>query len=206
MKKLTTIYIIRHGLSEANVEGVVGTYDSPLTKEGEKQAKNTAQKLKNIHFDAVFSSDLIRAKRTAEVIALERKLAVKTSRLLRERHYGSLEGKKETKKVIKLLEKLEDQPSQEEWLKYRLNEQSETSEEIIGRFITFLREVAIAYSGKALLVVSHGSIIRSLLVHLGFASHRELIPGTIRNAAYAKIETDGVDFFIKETHNIKLPA
>lgn len=203
MQKLTTIYIVRHGLSEANVKGMVaGIHNSPLVKEGEEQAKEVSGKLKDVRFDVVFSSDLIRAKRTAEIITLERKLAVATSGLLRERDYGTLDGKKETKKVIELLKKLEDQPSREDWLKYRLNDEAETSEQIIGRFMTFLREVAVAYSGKTILVVSHGSIMRSLLVHMGYASYDQLVQGTIKNTGYFRLETDGVDFFIRETKGV----
>lgn len=41
--------------------------------------------------------------------------------------------------------------------------------------------------------------MRHFLIHLGLASHKTLPPGTISNTAYVKIETDGIDFFIKKT-------
>ncbi len=206
MKKFTTIYVARHGLSEGNVRGeVAGSYDTPLIKEGEEQAKKLALQLRKIQFDAIFSSDLIRAKRTAEIVAVEKKLAVETSKMLREINFGTFEGKKETKKIIKLFDDLE-RLAYPQWLRHKLNEDAETIEEIIGRFITFLKEVAATYKGKTILVVSHGTMMRSLLVHLGYAPHTKLIHGTIKNTGYVKLETDGIDFFIKETHNIKLPA
>jgi len=78
-----------------NVKGLLqGQSDIPLNTEGEKQAVEAAKKhFKKIKFAAIFSSDLVRAKRTAQIIALEKKMAVETSALLRERDFGPFEGK-----------------------------------------------------------------------------------------------------------------
>ena len=76
-------------MTEWNEIGLIqGHSDSPLTAQGITQAKELAKKLKNVKFDLIFSSDLLRAKRTAEIIALEHKLFVQTSKLLRERDFG----------------------------------------------------------------------------------------------------------------------
>ena len=85
-KNLTsTIYLVRHGETEWNTEGrLQGQKDSFLTAKGEKQAAQTAEKLKGVKFDAIFSSDLLRAKRTAEIIKLERQLEINTTKALRE--------------------------------------------------------------------------------------------------------------------------
>src|SRR6266404_3116977 len=105
-----TIYVVRHGESESNVEKVVaGNTDKQLTKAGERQARERGEHLAKIKFDAVFSSDLMRAKRTAELIAMERELAVMTTELLRERNFGEWENRPEEEylKTNKhLLEKL----------------------------------------------------------------------------------------------------
>ncbi len=54
--QLTAIYIVRHGQTEWNVKGLLqGHADSPLTQEGESQAKQIAQELRDVHFDASFS-------------------------------------------------------------------------------------------------------------------------------------------------------
>ena len=89
------IYLIRHGETDWNAKGLLqGQSDIPLNKEGEKQTIEAAKKhFKKIKFAAIFSSDLVRAKRTAEIIALEKKMAVETSVLLRERDFGPFEGK-----------------------------------------------------------------------------------------------------------------
>src|SRR5258706_14102789 len=91
---LTTFYIVRHGETDWNAERrLQGHSDIPLNENGELQAKNLADELQDITFDLAFSSDLLRAKRTAEIIALEHKLEVQTTKLIREKNYGSLEGK-----------------------------------------------------------------------------------------------------------------
>ena len=56
--------------------------------------------------------------------------------------------------------------------------------------------------GKTALVTSHGTAMRMFLARVGYAKYGELPGGTIRNAAYAKILSDGVDFFVQEVKGI----
>lgn len=189
------IYVARHGETEWNVKGLIqGHSDSNLTKNGIKQAKNLGKELKSIKFEAAYSSDLLRAKRTAEIVTLERKLAVVTQKSLRERDFGELEGtKRENLKILREL-KRKNLPYESIGV--------EADEKIVARAITLLREIAIAYTGKNVLVVSHGGLLRSLLIHLGFATDDQLPPGSVGNTAYIKLKSDGVDFFIEETKRV----
>jgi broad specificity phosphatase PhoE len=206
---LTTIYIVRHGQTTSNLEAIVaGITDTPLTEQGQQQAHLRGKDLASVEFDVVFSSDLIRAKNTAEIISLNRQLAVNTTELLRERNFGDWEGRpeaeiqRENQHLFEELKKL----SAKEKLNFKFNPGYESGTEIIERFLIFLREVAVTYSGKALLVISHGSIMRSVLMHLGFGSYDDLPPGCIDNTGYFVLESDGVDFFIKKTVGIKTKA
>ena len=204
-KQYCTIYLVRHGETKANLEEIVsGHFDSPLTEKGEEQAKLRGEDLKKVHFDAVFSSDLIRAKRTAELISLNRKLEVNTAKLLRERFFGEWEGKpiSEFVEKNKHLFELEKKLSEEEKQKFKLYPSYESNREIAGRMLTFLREVAATFIGKTVLVVAHGSITRGTLMHLGFAKADELPAGAIENTGYVVLQSDGVDFFIRETKGI----
>lgn len=89
------MYIVRHGETEWNVRKLLqGQKDSNLTEKGKEEAERLAKKFKDTPFDAIFSSDLLRAKRTAEILAVEHNLAIQTNKLLRERHFGRLEGTK----------------------------------------------------------------------------------------------------------------
>ena len=86
------ICIIRHGQTELNSRQVLqGRSDYPLDEIGIAQARNAAEKLRRISFDAVYSSPLIRAVRTAEIVAPALKPII-DERLI-EMEYGPYEGK-----------------------------------------------------------------------------------------------------------------
>lgn len=200
--KYCTMYIVRHGETDWNARKLVqGQTDIPLNKSGEKQAKALGENLKNIIFDAVYSSDLVRAKRTAELITIEKKLAVETSKLLRERRFGKLEGKSriELDKIHKIWNELDKIQK----VKYKPFSSYETDEECVSRLITFIREIAASYLNKKVLIVSHGGVMRALLNHL---SEKTYSGGAISNSGYIKLKSDGVDFFIEELVNIEKPT
>jgi broad specificity phosphatase PhoE len=88
-----TFYLARHGQTDMNVSGLIqGQSNSVLTDEGKEQAFALANQLNPVKFDAIFSSDLVRAKHTADIVATEHHLATQTTQLLRERAWGRLEG------------------------------------------------------------------------------------------------------------------
>lgn len=93
---MKTIYYVRHGESEGNAAGVLvgATMDSPLTKNGEEQAKSAAPLLADKQIGLIVSSPLVRAHRTAEIIAKELgyKGKIITNDLLKERDFGAASG------------------------------------------------------------------------------------------------------------------
>ncbi|MGI8419365.1 MAG: histidine phosphatase family protein [Candidatus Levyibacteriota bacterium] len=198
---VTTFYIVRHGETDWNIEKKIqGQTDIPLNKSGEIQASEIAKKFKNIKFDLAFSSDLLRAKRTADIILLEKKLLVETTTTLRERKFGAIEGKP-SKIFFEYLEELKAK-SHAERLNHRLREDFENDEEIASRVITFLRETAIANPGKIVLITTHGGVFHTILVHLGFMSYEESDKLKIKNTAYLKLLSDGIEFWLKEQEGI----
>ena len=204
----TTFYIVRHGETEWNLAKLLqGHSDSPLTEVGINQAKDLAKKLKSVSFDAVFASDLLRAKRTAEIIAQEKKIIIKTTAVLRERSFGRFEGKpreifqKELQQYWEEYEKLLDE--QKSQYKFPTEPDIESDEELMLRFIPFIREIAVAYAEKTVLIVTHGGVMRSFLVHLGYGTPSELSWGTVKNSGYIKLESEGTDFFLKEVTDVE---
>ncbi|MBI3379858.1 histidine phosphatase family protein, partial [Candidatus Gottesmanbacteria bacterium] len=132
-KNYCTFYIVRHGETQWNVDRKIqGHRNSPLTEEGLKQIKEIAKELRKIKFHTVFSSDLLRAKRTAEVVALEHNLAVHTTKLLRERRYGKYEGK--PSEVLTEFHKLFDRLTTAERMAYKISQDVESDNEMIARF------------------------------------------------------------------------
>jgi probable phosphoglycerate mutase len=89
----TTIVLIRHGETAWNAERrLQGHIDIGLNAEGERQAEALAAALAAERFDAIVSSDLARARQTAQAVARRHGLDVGTDPALRERCYGGFEG------------------------------------------------------------------------------------------------------------------
>ena len=197
-----TFYIVRHGETEWNISGLLqGHRDSALTEQGIEQAKERAKDLKKISFAAAFSSDLSRAQRTAEIIAKEHNLTVKATQALRERSFGVHEGKKITQfqEDVKELLKAYDNAPREKKTSFRIPT-TENDDEIISRFLLFLRETALAYPGKNVLVVSHGGIMRAILIHLGYCNYNSIFSGYTGSFL---LESDRFDFEIIKTEGFK---
>jgi len=89
----TRIILIRHGETIWNRERrCQGSSDIPLSDIGQTQAEALAVALKNLPLAAVYSSDLVRARKTAEIVAAPHRLQVAQDARLRELNQGELEG------------------------------------------------------------------------------------------------------------------
>jgi broad specificity phosphatase PhoE len=200
-----TIYLVRHGETENNISHLIqGQRDSPLTVNGIQQAQDLATQLRSVHFSAIYSSDLLRAQKTAEYIAIDKQLTVTTTKLLRERYFGRFEGKPWQifqQKLEKLLAENQALTGTKN-LFHRIDPSVETDDAIAQRAIRFLRQVALVHPNQSILVVSHGGTMRAILLHLGVFAEKDLQAITIENTAYAVIRSDGTDFFIDQTVGI----
>ncbi len=91
---MTTIFLARHGRSEANeARTVAGQLDVALSAEGHRQADALARFLAQHSIDAVYASPLRRAIDTAQPTANQHGLSVHAKEAFRELHFGSLEGR-----------------------------------------------------------------------------------------------------------------
>ncbi|MEK7092379.1 MAG: histidine phosphatase family protein [Patescibacteria group bacterium] len=199
MNNACTLYIVRHGQTDWNLQKrIQGHSDIPLNKEGLKQARLAGEKFAHIHFDSAFSSDLIRAKKTAELLLLEKKIAIQTTQILRERLYGVHEGGPVS--ILEELRKNLNELSHEARFKHSLGGEVESDESVVNRVITFIREIAVANPNKTILMVSHGGVMRALLIHLGYSTYD--LPTKVGNTAHIKLVSDGVEFEVKEAHGI----
>src|ERR1700760_4361850 len=85
--------LARHGETDWNREGRwQGWADPPLNDTGRAQARELAEQLRSVPFDAVFSSDLARARETAEIVAAPHGVPVVVEPQLREIDIGSWSG------------------------------------------------------------------------------------------------------------------
>ena len=87
------IYVTRHGQTDYNAgDKMQGRIDIPLNEKGISQARETREKVKNVHFDAVYASPLDRAITTASIIGnIEKENIIKDERII-EASFGRYEG------------------------------------------------------------------------------------------------------------------
>lgn len=194
-KNYCTIYLTRHGETEWNEEKLIqGHTDIPLNIKGKKQATQLGKQLKNINFDAAFSSDLLRAKNSAEIIIKEKEIPVIKTKALRERFFGRFEGKslEEMRKAFGEV-MLVTKEKQKKLQIYDI----ENDDEIVNRLIPFMKKTAKQYIGKKTLMVTHGGLLRAFLSYVNYKVP-EYSDRPMKNAGYLIIESDGVKFKIVE--------
>lgn len=185
----TKLFVVRHGQTTHNRDGLISGYfeDPVLTDQGIAQAEETRQKLSHIHFDEAYSSDLKRAVHTAAIIYGQDIHSSKQLTELRERTFGSIEGKAQERldgyRVLPHFQALSDE---ERW-HHKFEDDMESDHEVSTRFIGALKKIAEENLGKTILVAAHGGTLRTLLISIGFAKSSELPFGSIDNAAFIEL-------------------
>jgi len=140
-----------------NAKGIVmGQQQGRLSKRGIAQAERIAKKLRNIKIDAIYSSDLQRAYRTAQIIAGLHKpaLHVAKAKALRECYYGRLQGK--PRKDYGGEEEFRYRYFAGEFKKYGV----EDPKKAYMRVSNFIKRVYEKHKNKDIAIVSHGSLFR----------------------------------------------
>jgi broad specificity phosphatase PhoE len=155
-RPVTSLLLVRHGQSEWNAEGRwQGQADPPLSALGERQAVAATDQLEGI--DVVWASDLIRAARTAELVASELGVDVIVDARLRERHAGEWQGHTRDEIEVEWPGYLADGRRPPSW---------EPDDEVVERALEACAAIAEAHPGAVVLVVTHGGIVRTLERHL----------------------------------------
>jgi len=100
---VTTVGLIRHGVTEWNKLGKAqGVSDIPLNGEGIKQAAALANRLASEKWDIIFSSDLMRARQTAEIIRESLEVdSVFIDERIKELNCGLIEGTTEEERIVR---------------------------------------------------------------------------------------------------------
>jgi broad specificity phosphatase PhoE len=199
----TTIYLVRHGQSELNAKSILaGHVDAPLTELGVEQAHQAKDNLKNIKFDAAYSSDLQRAVITGGIVYGKPIPGSKRLKALRERTYGSLDGKPDALRK-EGDEKMKAMSAEERW-SYKHVHDMESDGELSARFLGALETIAKDNYGKTVLIANHGGTIRTTLMKLLNFSHAELPPGSFKNAGYIVLEySDSEGFKVANINGAK---
>ncbi len=158
---MTQLCLIRHGETDWNLEGrYQGQSDISLNDNGRVQAHRLAEKLAGESFDAIYTSDLLRARDTALIIAKELALPVFIDARLREIHQGEWEGQNVDtikSRYADIWEKRKQDPANVR------PPGGETVSEVAKRVQSALNDIASGSPSDPVLVVSHGIALATAL-------------------------------------------
>ena len=157
------LYLIRHGKTDWNDRHKLqGRTDIPLNDEGRRMAEAAREEYRDVHFDVCFSSPLIRARETAEILLRGRDISIIEDERLREMSFGSYEGQENSFDIpdcpINILffhpEQYTDPPGG-----------AESLDELFGRTGESLKEKVYPdiEAGKDVLIVGHGAMNSSII-------------------------------------------
>jgi probable phosphoglycerate mutase len=147
---VTTLLLVRHGETDWNAERRwQGHADVPLNDRGREQARALAESLAGERIDAIYSSDLSRARETAETVGARLGVGVTADPDLREVDVGPIEGMtaEETGAIV-------------EW-------QGEPKEAHAARILAAVERIVERHPDERVLVVTHGGSMRRVHEHLG---------------------------------------
>lgn len=180
--------MFRHGETDLNLSNKIqGRTDVPLNETGIRQANTLAKKIKDIPFDIIYSSDLLRAKETALFVHQGRKIPFITTPLLREIDFGIAEGmdRNEMRIVYKdLFFNIINNPDHP-LCNDTAFEQGETKREAFQRLVTLLKKIEIEHPNKNVALSSHGVLCE--LIPLFALSQRI----NIKNGCFLKFTFSG---------------
>jgi alpha-ribazole phosphatase len=172
---LTILLIARHGQSDWNAtRRWQGHADRPLTAKGREQAHALAARLAHIDLDAVYSSDLRRARDTAAVVAESQGLDFRELAELREVDVGSWAGLTRAEAEERFPEGFARWKSG-----YPGWDDGESYEAMADRIIAAVKQIALEHEDERVLIVSHGGPIRAIhaaALELDVHAYRRLRP------------------------------
>ena len=160
LEQATRLILIRHGETTWNrAARIQGHTDIPLSPLGLAQAERLAEALADEPLAAIYSSDLSRARQTAEALARVQGLPIRLDAALRERAFGRFEG-------LSWDEIAEGYP--EDATRWRRREPDfavgggESLNTFSARCLDAARRAAAAHAGQSIALVAHGGVLDCL--------------------------------------------
>ena len=201
---MTYIYLIRHCEAMGNHKRLFqGSTDCEISEIGAVQLQYLKERFKNIKLDAVFSSPLLRAQKTALAVSSDKGLDITVRENLREIHGGVVEGRP-FKDAFNSIPGLADA-----WNNHPQDfapEGGETMRHAYERNYDEILEIANQSRGKTVAAATHGGVLRCLMCRILYRDITRLkdVPWCENTAVtLLKIDDDnniGVEFFNDYTH------
>jgi 2,3-bisphosphoglycerate-dependent phosphoglycerate mutase len=159
----TRICFIRHGETDWNVEKrIQGQIDTPLNDTGRRQALAMAFNAAHHPFSAIYSSDLIRARDTANMLADKCGLEIIKLPQLRERHFGIFQGLTAKEGAIQFPAAHAQYQARDPNYDF---ESGESLHNLAGRVATAVNHMTLHHQGEAIAAVTHGGLLDILYRH-----------------------------------------
>jgi len=177
--------LLRHGQTIYQTKKKKFLYPWPdfvtnLTEKGKKQAEAVAKKLKNKKTVLIYSSDFLRTRQTAEIIAEKLDLKVKLDKRLRDINFGIFQGGKidEYRKLF-INKKLKF---------FKRPSMGESWRDVRKRTIDFIKDIEKKHKNKTILIVSHGDPIWLLNGFLKGISEKKLLGKRQFNNTFSSVK------------------
>lgn len=174
------VYVIRHGLTELNKKWILnGQIDEPLSPEGITQAQSAISQIPET-IKYIYTSPLLRAKTTAEIINLKLNLPLYHHPKITEIHMGTVAGKSWSE-----LENGEEMKKKHRSIKFNYKPVGgESSKEVKKRILEFIKEIKKKHKSEEVLIVAHGGIIRTMNLLI----NGKIIEENIENASISEFD------------------
>ncbi|MDD6134362.1 MAG: histidine phosphatase family protein [Selenomonadaceae bacterium] len=158
---MVKVVFVRHGQTEWNVSGrYQGQSDVALSAAGIEQAEKLAANFPVEHIDAIYASDLIRARVTAETVAKRFGLGVNLEPAFRELSFGDWEGLTYEQIVASWPDAMENFLAHPDILYIP---HGESFPEVQQRAMSRLQELIQKHEGQTIMVAAHGAVLRTML-------------------------------------------
>lgn len=165
---VTTLYIVRHCQSAGNLSGrFQGQFDAPVSETGEKQLDLLSLRFRNEHLDAIYSSPLTRAYRTAEAINRFHGLPIQVCQGLSEIDVGEMENMLLTEigeKYPQVAYNWDNAPD------LCVFPHGETMAQVYERVTKAICQIVEENPGKTVAVATHGGVIKNLNAWVQYGS------------------------------------
>ncbi|WDF70225.1 histidine phosphatase family protein [Sphingobacterium oryzagri] len=200
MKK--TFYFIRHGQTDLNLRGIVQGrgVNSPLNETGFKQAAAFYQAFKDVPFDKVYTSTLLRTKQTVQQF-IDAGIPTEELEGLDEISWGIYEGKEQDEDILSGFEKVVSS-----WRTGSLDlsiEEGESPNVLVKRQKEAIAHMLTRTDELTVLVCMHGRALRIMLCHLTDLDVCMMDDFPHTNTALYILEYDGNSFSIVDHYNVK---
>lgn len=198
---MTRLYLTRHGQTQWNLERKFqGHKDSPLTDLGVKQAQWLSESLKDVRFDAIYSSPIYRAYHTADIIRGIRNLEIIKQESLKEMSFGEWEGLH-----IDGLNKNYHDEIEKFWNAPHLYQSlsGETFQDVQRRVVPAVHEIIDNHKDQTVLMVVHGIVLKLIFAYIDKISMEELWKSPVAHpTSLSIIDVDESKFTIIKKYDI----